>query len=229
VTSAGPQLRLLQLQQRIGYEFRDKTLLQLALTHRSAAKENNERLEFLGDSLVNHVVAERLFTQFPEAREGQLSRLRAKLVRGSYLAEIANQLDIGSCLILGTGERKGGGRHRSSILADALEALVGAIFLDAGFTAARDTLMVWFADSFQGLTLSDERDAKTRLQEWLQGRGFDLPTYQLVDVQGADHEQCFFVHCHVAPLQEPVVGQGKSRRQAEQDAAKGTLEQLDDE
>jgi ribonuclease-3 len=151
-----------QLQQRIGYEFRDSTLLKLALTHRSAAKENNERLEFLGDSLINHVVAERLFLQFPEAREGQLSRLRAKLVRGTYLAEIANQLDLGSDLILGTGERKGGGRHRSSILADTLEALVGAIFLDAGFAEARATIMVWFADSFHGLTLSDERDAKTR-------------------------------------------------------------------
>lgn len=228
MTSAGPQLHLVQLQQRIGYEFRDSTLLKLALTHRSAAKENNERLEFLGDSLINHVVAERLFLQFPEAREGQLSRLRAKLVRGTYLAEIANQLDLGSDLILGTGERKGGGRHRSSILADTLEALVGAIFLDAGFAEARATIMVWFADSFHGLTLSDERDAKTRLQEWLQGKGFELPTYTLIDVQGADHEQIFFVHCHVAPLQEPVMGQGKSRRQAEQDAAKGTLEKLDE-
>ncbi len=227
MTSAGRQLRLQQLQQRIGYEFRDPALLLLALTHRSAGKENNERLEFLGDSIVNHVVAERLFAQFPQAREGQLSRLRAKLVRGTYLADIASQLDISCCLILGTGERKGGGRHRSSILADALEALVGAIFIDAGFDAARDTLMVWFADSFQGLTLSDERDAKTRLQELLQGRGLDLPNYALIDVQGADHEQIFFVQCQVSPLSEPMTGKGNSRRKAEQDAARMTLEKLD--
>ena len=218
--------RLNQLQARLGYTFNDAALLTLALTHRSAGKANNERLEFLGDSLVNHVVAEHLYAQFPNATEGQLSRLRAKLVRGSYLAVLATEMDLGSCLILGAGERKSGGRRRHSILADALEALAGAILLDSDFATAHKVLSQWFADSLNHLELGDERDAKTRLQEWLQGRGHALPRYELAAVEGADHEQVFTITCHVAPLKDGVAAQGSSRRIAEQAAAQKVLEAL---
>ena len=196
MNSEAKHARLHQLQGRLGYTFADVSLLELALTHRSASKKNNERLEFLGDSLVNHVVAGHLYcTAFEEAAEGQLSRLRAKLVRGTYLAQLASQFALGPCLSLGSGERKSGGRHRESILADALEAIAGAVLLDSDFETACQVISVWFVDSFQSLSLSDERDAKTRLQELLQGRGHPLPDYQMTSVEGADHEQIFTVLC----------------------------------
>ncbi len=219
-------LKLEQLQQRLGYHFQDAHLLALAMTHRSAGKTNNERLEFLGDSIVNHVVAEALYHRFPDAREGQLSRLRAKLVRGTFLAVIAADLDLGTCLLLGTGERKSGGRHRDSILADALEAVAGAILLDSDFPTVRSVVLNWFAASLETLELRDERDAKTRLQEWLQGRGHPLPEYSSVSVSGPDHDQTFVVHCSVAPLKQAIEGTGKSRREAEQSAAQHVLEEL---
>ncbi len=147
----------------------------MALTHRSAGKHNNERLEFLGDSLVNHVVAEHLYRKFTSASEGQLSRLRAKLVRGTYLAKLAVNFDLGECLVLGSGERKSGGRHRDSILADAVEAIAGAMLLDSNYATANRAVSRWFETSLDALELSDERDAKTRLQEWLQGKGYALP------------------------------------------------------
>ena len=227
MSSSANKLQREQLQRRLGYVFNDSSLLVLALTHRSAGKINNERLEFLGDSIVNFVVAERLFHKFPSASEGQLSRLRAKLVRGTYLATVAVDLEIGPCLLLGSGERKSGGRHRDSILADAVEALAGAILLDANLETAKQVVMTWFNGSFDNLTLSDERDAKTRLQEWLQGRGQPLPGYQLESVNGPDHDQEFTVTCAVAPLNQPVRGIGKSRREAEQAAAAAVLEELD--
>lgn len=227
MTSGRDRIRREQLEARLGYTFSDAALLQLALTHRSAGKHNNERLEFLGDSLVNHVVAQALYQKFPSAREGQLSRLRAKLVRGSYLAVIAGRLQLGDVLILGTGERKSGGRHRDSILADALEAVAGAVLLDSSAETARDVVLKWFESSLSTLTLADERDAKTRLQEWLQGRGHALPQYELVSVTGADHDQRFEVTCVVAPLSSPVSGEGKSRREAEQAAAAQVLEELE--
>ena len=226
MSSEAKHARLHQLQGRLGYTFADVSLLELALTHRSASKKNNERLEFLGDSLVNHVVAGHLFVAFEEAAEGQLSRLRAKLVRGTYLAQLASQFALGPCLSLGTGERKSGGRHRESILADALEAIAGAVLLDSDFETACQVISVWFVDSFQSLSLSDERDAKTRLQELLQGRGHPLPDYQMTSVEGADHEQIFTVLCQVEPLSEGVQGIGKSRRTAEQSAAEKVLEAL---
>ncbi len=226
MNSEAKHARLHQLQGRLGYTFADVSLLELALTHRSASKKNNERLEFLGDSLVNHVVAGHLFVAFEEAAEGQLSRLRAKLVRGTYLAQLASQFELGPCLSLGSGERKSGGRHRESILADALEAIAGAVLLDSDFETACQVISVWFVDSFQSLSLSDERDAKTRLQELLQGRGHPLPDYQMTSVEGADHEQIFTVLCRVEPLSEGVQGIGKSRRTAEQSAAEKVLEAL---
>lgn len=227
MSASAHRLRREQLQARLGYSFNDSALLELALTHRSAGRHNNERLEFLGDSLVNHVIAHALYLRHPEAPEGQLSRLRARLVRGSHLAVIAAELDVGSCLILGTGERKSGGRHRESILADALEALAGAILLDAGFERAAQTLLQWFTASLDEAKPGEERDAKTRLQEWLQARGHSLPVYELLMVSGADHEQVFQVSCQVAPLAEAVVGEGSSRRRAEQSAARKVLEELE--
>ena len=219
-------LRLQQLQQRLGYTFTDAGLLTLALTHRSAGKHNNERLEFLGDSLVNHVVAEHLYRKFTSASEGQLSRLRAKLVRGTYLAKLAVNFDLGECLVLGSGERKSGGRHRDSILADAVEAIAGAMLLDSNYATANRAVSRWFETSLDALELSDERDAKTRLQEWLQGKGYALPEYALESIAGADHDQLFTVCCSVAPLSEVVQGIGKSRRAAEQAAATRVLEAL---
>jgi len=226
LTKDGSDIRLEQLQQRLGHRFSDSELLKQALTHRSAGRSNNERLEFLGDSLLNHVVAERLYHQFPDLPEGQMSRLRAKLVRGSYLAVMAEAFDLGECLILGTGERKSGGRKRDSILADALEAIMGALLLDSGFAEARRIISGWFDPSFAELSPGDERDAKTRLQEWLQGRGFRLPEYTLEEVSGADHEQTFRVSCTVEPLTGVTEGTGSNRRQAEQIAAGRALEEL---
>ncbi len=215
------------LQQIIGYTFGDETLMCKALTHRSMGSNNNERLEFLGDSIVNHLIAEALYLQFPEADEGQLSRLRAKLVRGDYLAEIAHQLGIADCLILGAGERKSGGRQRRSILADTLEALIGAIFLDGGHLAARNSVLNWFEETLQTLSLNDDKDPKTRLQEWLQARAEPLPEYTLVNTLGADHDQVFKVSCAVPSLEVEVLGEGSSRRRAEQVAAAIIMEQFE--
>ncbi len=219
-------LRLKQLEARLGYTFTQAALLEQALTHRSAGKPNNERLEFLGDSLVNHVIADHLYRKFHDAAEGQLSRLRAKLVRGSYLAKLAGDFKLGECLVLGSGERKSGGRHRDSILADAVEAIAGAILLDSDYAVTHRVVSGWFESSLNALELGDERDAKTRLQEWLQGRGHPLPEYALDTVTGADHDQHFTVMCSVEPLASVVQGSGRSRRAAEQVAAKRVLEAL---
>ena len=211
---------------RLGYRFGDDSLLVLSLTHRSAGKANNERLEFLGDSLINHVIAEQLYRQFPEFAEGKLTRLRAKLVRGSFLATIAARLDLGGYLIMSASEQKSGGRLRKSICADALEAVAGAILLDAGFETAKAVVLTWFDSCFDGLALSDERDAKTRLQEWLQGKGYALPQYDLLQTSGPAHEQTFVVTCCIEPVDNVFEGIGKSRREAEQSAAKLVLEEL---
>jgi ribonuclease-3 len=219
--------KLARLERRLGYQFADRGLLQLALTHRSAGGRNNERLEFLGDSIVNHVIAEALYHRFPDVREGEMSRMRAALVKGETLAEIARELEVGACLTLGTGERKSGGHRRASILADALEALAGAILLDSDFDTCRTRLLQWFGDRIDGLRGGDEqKDPKTRLQEFLQGRGNPLPNYELIDIAGEDHQQSFEVRCQ---LSEPVLsarGTGSSRRKAEQAAAAAALERL---
>lgn len=214
------------LQPALGYAFREPRLLERALTHRSAGRDNNERLEFLGDSIINHVVAEALFHRYPEADEGQLSRQRARLVRGEYLAELARDLGLAEALILGVGERKSGGRKRASILADALEAIAGAILLDGGYASVREVLLGWFAPGLADLDLSAGKDAKTTLQEWLQGRGHPLPHYDLVDVIGEDHDQCFQVRCRLECPALEELGEGSSRRKAEQAAADLVLERL---
>jgi ribonuclease-3 len=213
----------------IGHAFNDPGLLQQALTHRSAGTPNNERLEFLGDSIVNMMVAQALYERWPKADEGALTRARAELVREGALAVIARELQLGERLILGPGEMKTGGHRRDSILADALEAVVAAIYLDAGFAACRTVVLPWFSASMQALpaTGKPEKDPKTRLQEWLQARQKALPLYELVSESGDDHAKTFRVRCGVTDPAVSTEGEGASRRLAEQQAAAAALEQLD--
>ncbi|MDX5376190.1 MAG: ribonuclease III [Halomonas sp.] len=213
---------------RIGHSFRDDSLLELAVTHRSFGGQNNERLEFLGDSIVNFVIAEALYERFPQAREGQLSRLRARLVRGQTLAELAREMAFGECLRLGSGEMKSGGHRRDSILADAVEAVLGAIYLDAGMDVARARVLAWYAERLEAIDLQDtQKDPKTRLQEFLQSRQSPLPRYEVVSVEGEAHDQTFTVECHVELLDSHTLGTGSSRRHAEQQAAELALLQLE--
>ena len=214
----------------IGYSFNDATLLQLALTHRSCGNRNNERLEFLGDSIVNFVIAHALFEKFPKAREGQLSRLRAGLVKGVTLAQVAIEMQVGPCLKLGAGELKSGGQRRESILADATEAIIGAIYQDAGMQVCEERILALFAPRLENLSLTDtQKDPKTRLQEYLQAKKADLPMYDLVDVQGQDHEQVFTIQCHTQLLDKPTQAKASSRRIAEQKSATLALQQLGQE
>jgi len=215
------------LQRTLGYAFTDPQLLTLALTHRSAGSHNNERLEFLGDSIVNHIIAEALYQQFPQAREGDMSRMRASLVKGDTLAEVARELQLGDYLLLGPGERKSGGHRRGSILADAFEAVVGAILLDSTVEQCRKSVLGWFAQRLEQLNHgAADKDAKTQLQEYLQGRRNPLPEYELLDVQGEDHRQQFRVACRLRQPTLSVEGAGSSRRKAEQAAAQSALERL---
>lgn len=215
---------LSRLERRLGHTFQNQELMLLALTHRSFAGRNNERLEFLGDAVLNFVAGEALFERFPQAREGQLSRLRARLVKGETLAVLARGFELGEYLRLGSGELKSGGFRRESILADALEALIGAIYLDAGMDVARARVLDWLANELDGLTLVDtNKDPKTRLQEFLQSRAVELPRYEVVDIQGEPHCRTFFVQCEIALLTDKTQGQGASRRIAEQVAAAAAL------
>ena len=213
----------------IGHPFNDPGLLQQALTHRSAGTPNNERLEFLGDSIVNMMVAQALYERWPKADEGALTRARAELVREGALAVIARALQLGERLTLGPGEMKTGGHRRDSILADALEAVVAAIYLDSGFAACQAVVLPWFMVSMQALpaTGKPEKDPKTRLQEWLQARQKALPAYELVSESGDDHAKTFRVRCGVTDPAVSTEGEGASRRLAEQQAAAAALEQLD--
>ena len=223
------QVKAARLQRVLGYEFADTALLELALTHRSAGNRNNERLEFLGDSILNHIVAESLYRKFPEAREGDMSRMRSSLVKGDTLAEVARELELGEHLLLGAGERKSGGKRRGSILADALEAVIGAILLDSNVEACRERVLAWFDSRLKTLDLKAEgadKDPKTRLQEYLQGRRKPLPEYELLGVLGDDHDQQFHVACRLDKPALVVEGAGSSRRKAEQAAAKTALERL---
>ena len=208
------------------HSFRNPDLAHLALTHRSAGKPNNERLEFLGDALLGVMVAELLFEAHPNASEGELSRLRAQLVNGQALAVIARELELGDKLKLGPGELKSGGFRRDSILADAFEALIAAVYLDDGYDACRQVVRRLFTPRVAEIKRSS-KDAKTRLQEWLQGRGLALPVYELIDSYGEDHAKIFDVSC---AIEEPeplrVDGRGGSRRSAEQDAAEAVLRRL---
>lgn len=208
----------------LGHRFSDPGLLDRALTHRSCGQNNNERLEFLGDAVLNCVVAELLYQRHPKLDEGDLSRLRALLVRERSLAEVARRLELGGRLNLGPGELKSGGYLRASILADAVEALIGAIFLDGGYDAARRQIVDWLGERIDvPPPLDSLKDSKTRLQELLQARGLALPVYELVEVHGADHARRFLVRCRVDLLEAPVEASAASRRKAEQAAAEAAL------
>ena len=223
--SVDEKMDLMLLQNRLGHTFKDATLLQQALTHRSHSTLHNERLEFLGDSILNCVVASLLFDRYTKIDEGNLSRVRANLVKQQSLYEIAQRLELSPFLRLGEGELKSGGFRRPSILADTLEALFGAIFLDAGFDPARDViraLYISILDTVDPKTLG--KDAKTLLQEYLQGKKIALPQYNIVATHGAAHNQEFEIECLVPKLDIQVFGSGGSRRAGEQAAAKLALE-----
>jgi ribonuclease-3 len=213
------------LEQRLGYTFADRELLAQALTHRSHGAVHNERLEFLGDAVLNCTIAQLLFLKFSRLNEGDLSRLRANLVKQQSLAEIAERLELSQFLRLGEGERKSGGFRRPSILADTLEAAVGAVFVDRGFEAAREVITRLFEPVLKSVdpkTLG--KDSKTLLQEYLQGKRLPLPQYTVVETRGAAHNQEFEVECQLPKLDVSVRGSGRSRRAAEQSAAKLALE-----
>ncbi|GAB3732762.1 ribonuclease III [Luteimonas pelagia] len=213
----------------IGHRFSDPALLARALRHRSAGAPHNERLEFLGDAVVGLVVAEVLSERWPSADEGALTRARAELVRESALAAIARALDLGSRLELGPGERKTGGHRRDSILSDALEAVVAAIYLDAGFDACRDVVLPWFEPAIAALPPPNRvgKDPKTRLQEWLQARGLPLPDYVLLEESGSDHARVFRAGCRLEAPPVEADGEGGSRRAAEQAAAEAVLAKIE--
>lgn len=215
------------LAKRIGYSFRDNKLLTQALTHRSFAGNNNERLEFLGDGVLNFIIAHQLFLRFPKLPEGDLSRLRAQLVKESSLAEIAAQLQIGDVLKLGEGELKSAGWRRPSILADAVEAIVGAVFLDGGFAEAEKLVLKLYDEKLATIDPKIvDKDPKSQLQEYLQARKIDLPDYQIIKIEGEAHAQTFKVECTIGKLQIRTQGEGVSRRAAEQQAAQLALAQI---
>jgi len=217
------------LQRTIGYQFQEPALLVRALTHRSFGADNNERLEFIGDGLVNAVVAKLLFSHYPDLDEGSLSRLRSKLVSKEGLATLAERFELGPLVLLGAGERKSGGRHRASIMADTVEALAGGMLVEAGFGMASEIVASWFVADIASLDIHTTRDAKTRLQEWLQGKGYPLPAYEVIAIFGDDHNQIFEVACSCKAAESRQVGTASSRKKAEQKAAEAMLEILENE
>ncbi len=218
---------LLKLEQRFNYHFQDISLLKLALTHRSKHEKNNERLEFLGDAILSLVIAEALFKQFKTNNEGELSRQRAFLVKGKTLTDIANEKGLSEFLQLGQGELKSGGSKRDSILADAVEAIFGAIYLDSDFLTTKTVIMDIYATRLENINAKDSfKDAKTQLQELQQQNKLALPKYKVLVMQENSNEHYFEVLCEVPQLNKPVIASGRSRREAEKQAAKLTLKQL---
>lgn len=216
------------LEKRLGHQFSDRRLLEQALTHRSRSADNYERLEFLGDGVLGCAVADELYARFPQLPEGKLTRLRASLVREEMLAEIGRELGLGALLRLGEGEAAAGPEPRPSILADALEAVLGAVFLDGGYGAARAAVLAAFGPYIDRLDPErPAKDAKTRLQELLQSKHRGLPQYRVVSVQGEAHRQSFEVECSVSGLELKATGSGTSRQRAEQQAARAMLERLE--
>jgi ribonuclease-3 len=219
--------RFQPLYRSLGYRFRRDDLLDAALTHRSAGSPNNERLEFLGDALLNWVIAEALCQRHPQASEGDLTRLRASLVREPTLAEIAQALELGEYLKLGAGETRSGGFRRQSTLADTFEAVLAAIYQDGGIEAAQGVILALYRARLEQLPDAESlKDAKTRLQEYLQGQGLPLPDYEVIEITGQAHQQEFHVRCRVSDGSQQAEGRGGSRRQAEQAAASLLLERL---
>ena len=212
------------LLQKLNYWFQQPKLLKIALTHRSKGSEHNERLEFLGDGVVNFVIAEILYHQFPQATEGELSRWRASLVNRDTLAELAKEFELGRFIYLGMGEMRSGGSRRQSILSCTMEAVIGAIYLDGGFEAARSKILEWYQPLLQSLSsATSHKDPKTLLQEFLQGQRLALPIYKVEEIEGEAHQQLFIVSCMVEGIQEKTRGKGTSRRRAEQEAALAML------
>lgn len=220
---------LQSLYKKIDYQFNDERLLLQALTHRSANKEHNERLEFLGDSILSFVISNALYHQFPKAAEGDLSRMRATLVKGETLTQFGRHFELGDYLQLGPGELKSGGHRRDSILADAVEAIIGAVFLDSDIKTAQQLVMRWFEKRLANIKPGEnQKDSKTQLQEYLQGRKLPLPEYEVTKTIGKSHNQTFFVACKVDKLSLASEGKAGSRRKAEQEAARQILEQIND-
>ncbi|MCW8345152.1 MULTISPECIES: ribonuclease III [Vibrio] len=216
-----------RLEKKLAYQFNDSERLALALTHRSANGTHNERLEFLGDSILSFVVADDLYHRFPKINEGDMSRMRATLVRGHTLAELGREFGLGDYLKLGPGELKSGGFRRDSILADAVEAIIGAIYLDSDVEKVREVVLGWYKSRLDAIEPGvSQKDPKTRLQEFLQGRRKPLPVYTVTNIKGEAHNQEFTVSCEVMGLDKPVVGLGTSRRKAEQAAAEMALEKV---
>ncbi len=214
----------------VGYRFQQQPLLEQALSHRSVGGKNNERLEFLGDSILSYVISVELFQRFPQVDEGGLSRLRASLVKGETLAELARKLSLGDYLKLGPGELKSGGFRRSSILADAFEALLGAIYLDSDIATVQQVILRLFEQRLNAVSPETAlKDPKTRLQEYLQSRQLPLPNYEVTQITGKAHAQTFTVSCRIEGMDEAVMAEGSSRRKAEQMAAKLILDKLDGE
>ncbi len=216
-----------RLAKAISYEFRDWQLLDTALSHRSVGSRNNERQEFLGDAILGFVIADELFIRFPDAKEGDLSRLRASLVKGDSLAIIARDLEVGQYLALGQGELSSGGQSRNSILADAMEAVFAAVYLDGGYSAARAVILNLFEFRLKLLNPdAQQKDPKTRLQEFLQAHKLPLPTYTISSITGEQHNQEFLMICQVESLDKQTEGGGSSRRKAEQQSADNMLKVL---
>lgn len=216
------------LMKKLGHQFQQASLLEQALTHRSCKGAHNERLEFLGDAILSLVIAEALYQHFPKAREGDLTRMRSSLVKGVTLAEIAKELGLAQYLRLGPGELKSGGVRRESIQADAVEAILGAIYLDAGMQVCKERILAWYGSRLLSIQPGVQKDSKTQLQEYLQGRRLALPVYEVIDTKGDAHDQIFTVRCTVQG-RESVVASGSSRRKAEQDCAHMILEQIQNE
>lgn len=210
--------------ERLGHSFKEMALLELALTHRSYRGKNNERLEFLGDSLLNLCIAEKVFNEYPNYQEGDLSRLRANLVNGEILAALAKKLDVPEYLRLGAGELKSGGSQRKSILANAMEAVIGAIYLDGGMDVCKQCIATWFTEEFvKAASRGMHKDPKTQLQEYIQAKKMALPVYTLLKMGGEEHTQIFHVECKVPGFRNKTKGKGINRKGAEQDAAKKLL------
>jgi ribonuclease-3 len=217
--------KLEKLSQSLGYHFQNNLLLEAALSHRSVGNQNYERLEFLGDSILSFVIASELFKRYPKAKEGELSRLRASLVNGEMLASLAKEFKVGECLRLGIGELKSGGIHRQSILADAMEAIIGAIYLDSDLMTCQSRILQWFTNRLENLpAFSVLKDPKTKLQEYLQAQRMHLPEYKILSTEGEAHAQTFYVECVVIGFPHTSHGSGPSRRKAEQQAAIEMLE-----
>ncbi|GAA3940100.1 ribonuclease III [Litoribacillus peritrichatus] len=214
------------LDKKLGYSFKDIELLELALSHRSVGNTNNERLEFLGDSILNFVIGEDLYRRFPDIQEGHLSRLRARMVKGATLAELGLEFGLSDFMKMGAGELKSGGYRRESILADAVEAIIGAIHLEnnGDMSVCKRVILAWYQSRLDKLSIKDTlKDPKTRLQEFLQSRKLALPEYEVVKVKGLSHKQTFHVECRVEGTEEVATGTGTSRRIAEQVAAAEAL------